>query len=939
MAAIPTFDAQAPRRGTLDVSGIGTGGAETWNALANGASRIAAKLGGMADKARVAEGIKAGNATGNGVAMPTVDFAFETVKGPDGKPAGGRQVNAPAAVRDAISKAAQKHGVDPSALMRIAEIESSLNPNAKNPKSSAGGLFQFIDSTAAQYGLTNKFDPYQAADAGARLMKDNAAYLRSKLGREPTAGELYLAHQQGPGGAVKLLANPNAAAASVVGGDAIRLNGGREGMSAGEFAAIWTSKAGGGTSAPTQKMTASVTGSFGALPEAKAGTLYGDAFNSAALDSYMNRADTALRAGMDAIALQHPEDPAAMADALDAQWQGMAAELPDAARAPLELTYQRARSSLTFQAADAFNKKLERDTLASFEENIMARTDAALRRAAALPNTPEGDAALAGELGELTARIDASNLDPAEKSRKKRELENDVLSARVMAGFNAEKDPQKRADYAGRFDEEWKASEGFAGKIDAATRDKINGSMAKALQDDQQAAEKRGTALQKTIDGQIGFLKKGLPVSAASISAIRSEVERTGSTELSANLGFLEGLATWQKAYAGQPPQAIAGQITELKRQMAEKGATDAAIVTLDVMETLQTNMIKALATDPLSFAQGAGTARIQPLDFSDGAKLQQTLAGRVADAKSVASRYGIEPKYFTEAERDGLSKILTDNPASLPQLASGLVSALGSDAPAALKEISKDAPVLAHMGGLILANGNQRFAVDVAEGMAMRTMDGYKSAMPGDKALADAASEAMGASMSRDPETAARAIETATAAFERRMAKKGLGIKDFETAGSPARAEFQAAVNEALGATVIGGVQYGGITEVNGLETVAPADMPANEVQSAIDGITAEDVAAFGIKPANGVPFTAAQLRRAQLLAVGDGRYRLALGDPFSDEPKIMKAADGNDYVLDIRALAKRKRSENGAFGSMTAPAEQFGEWDAARGAFVVPQ
>jgi hypothetical protein len=139
-----------------------------------------------------------------------------------------------------------QYGLPEGYLERTAQIESGGNPNAQNPNSSAGGLFQFIDSTAAQYGLQNKFDPAAATDAAARLAADNAAHLRGVLGREPTAAELYLAHQQGAGGAARLLANPNAKAAEIVGADAVRLNGGDLNMTAGEFASKWLGKFGGG---------------------------------------------------------------------------------------------------------------------------------------------------------------------------------------------------------------------------------------------------------------------------------------------------------------------------------------------------------------------------------------------------------------------------------------------------------------------------------------------------------------------------------------------------------------------------------------------------------------------------------------------------------------------------------------------------------------------
>ncbi|PWL17387.1 hypothetical protein DKP76_11455 [Falsochrobactrum shanghaiense] len=145
-------------------------------------------------------------------------------------------------VQQAIMQAASRYGVDPAALMRIAQIESGGNPNAKNPKSSAGGLFQFIDGTAKQYGLENRFDPAQASDAAARLARDNASILSRTLGRDPSAGELYLAHQQGAGGAAKLLGNPGARAVDIVGADAVRLNGGDMDMTAGEFANKWINK-------------------------------------------------------------------------------------------------------------------------------------------------------------------------------------------------------------------------------------------------------------------------------------------------------------------------------------------------------------------------------------------------------------------------------------------------------------------------------------------------------------------------------------------------------------------------------------------------------------------------------------------------------------------------------------------------------------------------
>lgn len=158
-----------------------------------------------------------------------------------------------------IEEAAARHGVPATALLSIAQIESKMNANAANPTSSAAGLFQFVDATAREYGLTGskRNDAAAQADAAARMMATNARSLERVLGREPDAGELYLAHQQGLGGATALLRNPDKPAVEVLTGvygseakarKALTGNGGNANMTASAFASQWISK-GNGTAA------------------------------------------------------------------------------------------------------------------------------------------------------------------------------------------------------------------------------------------------------------------------------------------------------------------------------------------------------------------------------------------------------------------------------------------------------------------------------------------------------------------------------------------------------------------------------------------------------------------------------------------------------------------------------------------------------------------
>lgn len=146
-------------------------------------------------------------------------------------------------IANVIKASAKAYGLDPDIMVTLADIETggTFNPKAYN-KSGASGLFQFMPGTAEQYGLADPFDAVTNTDAAMRLTRDNARALE-RAGIPVNAGTIYLAHQQGAGGATKLLTNPNARAEDIVGRAAVLQNGGRPGMSAGAFAEMWMGKA------------------------------------------------------------------------------------------------------------------------------------------------------------------------------------------------------------------------------------------------------------------------------------------------------------------------------------------------------------------------------------------------------------------------------------------------------------------------------------------------------------------------------------------------------------------------------------------------------------------------------------------------------------------------------------------------------------------------
>lgn len=115
-----------------------------------------------------------------------------------------------------IDEAASKFGVSPTVMYAIARRESSFNPDAKNPNSSASGLFQFVDKTwtdaKAIYGqklgmpdTATPFDPKWSSIMAAAVMKENSLVIKQMTGRDAKDGELYIAHFLGGQKAVTMI--------------------------------------------------------------------------------------------------------------------------------------------------------------------------------------------------------------------------------------------------------------------------------------------------------------------------------------------------------------------------------------------------------------------------------------------------------------------------------------------------------------------------------------------------------------------------------------------------------------------------------------------------------------------------------------------------------------------------------------------------------------
>ncbi|WP_375453711.1 transglycosylase SLT domain-containing protein [uncultured Methylobacterium sp.] len=162
----------------------------------------------------------------------------------------GAAARAPGELAALFDAKEKQYGLPAGYLHGTASIETGgrFNADAHNA-SGADGIFQFIPSTASAYGVNTR-DVASSTDGAARYARDNADRFRAAMGREPTAGELYLMHQQGEGGGLALLQNPDRPAGSLTSAKNIAANGGDPNAPASAFIAKWGSRFGGGAPQP-----------------------------------------------------------------------------------------------------------------------------------------------------------------------------------------------------------------------------------------------------------------------------------------------------------------------------------------------------------------------------------------------------------------------------------------------------------------------------------------------------------------------------------------------------------------------------------------------------------------------------------------------------------------------------------------------------------------
>jgi len=412
------------------------------------------------------------------------------------------------------------------------------------------------------------------------------------------------------------------------------------------------------------------------------------------------------------------------------------------------------------------------------------------------------------------------------------------------------------------------------------------------------------------------IVDQGIAVSAEDITGL---LERMGQIPSNLRGDLVEDLTVL--AETGQlgatlqqyTPDQIADYISGVR---AEGVDTSIELKQLKLAEKMLRNMETQLANDPLTFAMNVGVKdsnnnliAIENIDLFDPNNTSATIKKRITDAKIIASKYMIQPKFFTEQEKAMLSDfLLTADRQTKMFLMGSIADAGGSDAPAMLAEISNTAPEFAGIGALV-ADGNTHTANIALRGLDALN-DGFKpiNFTPANTDLPF--NQKTNKALRYLPKTAKIVREVATAIY----ADTARLSEDFN------EDIWLDAIDSAIGGKVFSnGEYYGGIQEVRGQPTFVPTEITADMFEDALNGITSETLAAASggqvisegraeaIAGALTVP--AVGDYKFKVVARGGSEFAILYGDPNSGRPIFVADDNQNAIVFDIMKLIEAQK------------------------------
>lgn len=677
-------------------------------------------------------------------------------------------------------------------------------------------------------------------------------------------------------------------------------------------------------------------------------TIYGRAFDQAALRTAASQLDTKIQGELAALYTETKHDPIAFNKGVDKIRQDNIRTLPLELQPQYIDSLNRQRFSYDQDIART-RAKLTMDEDAAVAQNWRTAQQADFgRQAYMIGEGDEGSAVLQTGAATYADNL-ASRYGPKEAftfegkeyaadpgragimsleaiALDVQELKENGAVNRVKGAFDRLEGLQAKTQFLQKFREDYGAGEGLPKEMQLQSVEKLESWMegeVRELLAEARAREAEARAeiadIRSNLSDYRGFAAQGLKPPPGVMADLRTRARATGNPQIAREVDNVIRLGELTGQAAKASPMQLAGAIASRRAYAEKNGATPEEAAEIAALESTLNGMTTALQRDPMTYAQRAGVIELQPLEFvTDSATGQvaltpQSLALRRKQSLEVSARYGAPFMPFTEQEAQAFSNLEKSDPASLAVIAQQLVSQNGSDATQALAQLSPKAPMLAHMGGLLAQGSSPATVTDIARGQQM--LSEAKGVATGLGADADERARTILTPLNGLPETRAQIQRSADALY---VARKGLNAPWDQQA-------YDRAVQEAAGASYTkNGERYGGIVSAGQTggwfspqrgTVIAPNWMRADKMPAAAASLSLDDywVAGGNFAPVDetGEPLPLSTLQTARWVTLGPGVYELKLMQDGEEVDVATKnpAAPGGVYVLDMNKLQHRLR------------------------------
>lgn len=357
------------------------------------------------------------------------------------------------------------------------------------------------------------------------------------------------------------------------------------------------------------------------------------------------------------------------------------------------------------------------------------------------------------------------------------------------------------------------------GRVDA-TRSQLIEQLIKALP----AARARHLA---TIDAMmrraesVAIEGKALP--DGQMEELRAAVGAMRDPMLLQRLGLLDaGIreATAQRQATPAELEAVIGQINMAMTQSGK--ATPELIARRDALIKLKKATEQGLKDNPYELATSRSLA--PPPITIDPAQGPQALAAALSDRQlkqaALQARYGARHPIplFQSSEVEAVGAYLQSPQVPWEARAGALrmmYEVLGSRTSAAMGELAKKSPELAHIGWMVANKGPPEAIKDAIAGLDLTRMENFKTRLPNDGVLLAATDTVTGigrSAFAESPEARNSALGVAKLIYQARAERKGLDPKNPATAFDPQlwTESLQAAFGQSKGPD--GKTTYGGL-------------------------------------------------------------------------------------------------------------------------------